>query len=747
MRRLLATFALFWCVAAELHAQELDPLRAVHLSGNWGHTADAVNFWEMDRTQPLVPLRYVEYLRSVHVNWVGFSVALHVEHSMDSTLERMYSDVRVQTFSDDAVRQIIREFRAHGFNVYMTLAIESFEQEDELDAVERPAPRFQLGDPGYPDTGVPDDHLFCTCARQIDPDFWPWRPSHPEHERFVAEFWESYAEQAIHFARIAQEEGARMYSLGTETERLFRTRSGGDYWVNDFGPQLRSMVDRVRAVYSGLLTYDMQYKAYWRDWFAPGSWHLWEDLDLDVIGVSAWFPLVDEPPTTVMGVDSLRREYERIFRNHLIPMAERNPGRPLVFLEYAAVDTVEAPAGPNIWPDNSSFVFADTNGNGLDDGQEVQNNMYRALFEVMAAYPGLVHGAFFWDTWIAVNEGHWASPLIHRAYSFRGKLSEHTVREWHDTFRTTAWRLPMSLYVSGAGAVAAALPFAGPVQVSSSGAACHGHRGRVAGPTHPPVRGLDDNHGHGGGHHAPLHRAGAAGGAPGRRYPTRHCNQGDPFPGASDRGSRAAGGGEPAARAVDRSGADGGRHASQAGASDGVAQRPGRGVRRSRAALARLHGRYHHHRRDRDQGGSRRTASSCRPGLDELSPRPIAQSALTERWAVAGSGTWWLLIRELFAAGRRAVGGSRQRVWSVFPPRWRVYGPRVADLGNGAVEAAPGCRLAEGTRDGRVRALVGRALRRPSRLRSTVLGTPRTHGFAVADHRLGLGVPRRCPGR
>ena len=26
--------------------------------------------------------------------------------------------------------------------------------------------------------------------------------------------------------------------------------------------------------------------------------------------------------------------------------------------------------------------------------------MYRALFETMAAYPGLVHGAFFWDTWM-----------------------------------------------------------------------------------------------------------------------------------------------------------------------------------------------------------------------------------------------------------------------------------------------------------------------------------------------------------
>ena len=441
MQRLRVTLALFWCVAAGLQAQELDrPLRAVHLSGNWAHTADAVELWEMDRTRRLVPLRYVEYLRSVQVDWVGFSVALHLEHSMDSTLERTYSGVRVPTFSDDAVRQIIREFREHGFSVYMTLAIESFETEDELDVVKHPAPRFQLGDPGYADTGIPDDHLYCTCARQIDPDFWPWRPSHPDHDLFVAEFWESYALQAIHFAGIAEEEGVRMYSLGTETDRLFRTRPGGDYWINHFGTELQSMVDRVRAVYSGLLTYDMHYGAYWRDWFAPGSWRLWEDLDLDVIGVSSWFPLVDEPPTTVMDVDSLRREYERIFRDHLIPMAERNPGRPLVFLEYAAVDTVDAPAHPSRFPDNSSLVFADTNGNGLDDGQEVQDNMYRALFETMEAYPGLVHGAFFWDTWITPDdEGYWGSPSLFRAYSFRGKLSEQTVREWYDRLRTTTW--------------------------------------------------------------------------------------------------------------------------------------------------------------------------------------------------------------------------------------------------------------------------------------------------------------------
>ena len=52
----------------------------------------------------------------------------------------------------------------------------------------------------------------------------------------------------MHVARIAQEEGVRLYSLGTETNNLFRTRSGGD-WPNHYGAQLKDMVRRVRAVY------------------------------------------------------------------------------------------------------------------------------------------------------------------------------------------------------------------------------------------------------------------------------------------------------------------------------------------------------------------------------------------------------------------------------------------------------------------------------------------------------------------
>lgn len=329
----------------------------------------------------------------------------------------------VPTFSDDALRQLIREFREHGFNVYLTLAVEAL----EAYVSERPMQRWQLGDPGDPDTGVPpDDPMY---AFPIKPEFWPWRPSHSDHNRFVREFWSTYTEQAVHFARIAQEEGVSMYSLGTETDRLFRTRSGGDYWTNDFGPELMALVDAVRSEYDGVVTYDMHFSAITEDWFDPGSQYLWEDLDLDLLGISAWFPLAESPPSTVMGVESLRQEYERLFDDHIVPLAAQNTGRPVVFLEYGTTDTVEAPANPAGYPPDGESVFSDTNGNGLDDGEETQANIIEALFEAMDDYTGVVRGTFFWDNWIA-NDTDWRENHgTRRTFSFREKLAEDVVRQ------------------------------------------------------------------------------------------------------------------------------------------------------------------------------------------------------------------------------------------------------------------------------------------------------------------------------
>ena len=407
------------------------PLRAIHASGNYGTNELVIGEWEArGRTGPLIPPDYIAWLNSLHANWIGLGLSVYYDDSMDSTLERVTSPEFDISFPDDVLRQLIREFRSHGINVYLTLNID----DTEAATAPRPAHRYDLGDPGFPGMGVPYG------STDIKPEFWPWRPDHPDHERFVAEFWETYTQQAVHYARIAEEEGVGLYSLGTETESLFRTRSGGEHWVNDFGQDLREMVSRVRAVYSGRLTYDMHYSVITADPHVYlGSHHLWEDLDLDIVGISAYFPLTDSVPTTVLSVVALQASYERIFQDYLIPLAERNPDRPIVFLEYGALDTVEAPAEPG--GPSGSFqppVFIDADGNGLDDGRETQANMFQALFNTMSRHPGILNGAFFWDNWISSEEiwqddGYWVGT---RTFSLRGRLlAEEVVRTAYEGYK------------------------------------------------------------------------------------------------------------------------------------------------------------------------------------------------------------------------------------------------------------------------------------------------------------------------
>ena len=467
-----------------LYAQSLSldqPMRAIHISGNWATNRQTAEAWDPGAGHPLIHRDYVEYLKDLHVNWVGISVALHYDDSMDSTVERAYSrNLNVPTFSDAVLRQLIREFKNSDFNVYLTLAFESH----EAYASARPAQRWQLGDPGHPETGVPaDDPMY---APPILPEHWPWRPSHPGHDRFVQGFWETYTEQAVHFAKIAQQEGARMYSLGTETDRLFRTRSGADHWPNDFRQQLETMVSKVRSEYHGLLTYDMHESAITDDWFAPGSNYLWEDLDLDVVGVSAWFSLSESIPSTVTPVETLRGEYERIFDTYLVPLAHRNPGRHVVFTEYGSMDLVEAPYRPWDYQRQYDVVkHVDSNNNGVDDGRETQANIFQALFDTMDKYPDVVRGAFFWDNWIA-SDALWAEEMLEdrRNFDIRNKPAGEIVRAQYERWRSAessevfaVRTLPdQTLYV-GAGAVAVVVPVAGvfrnalTYEVSSSEAA------------------------------------------------------------------------------------------------------------------------------------------------------------------------------------------------------------------------------------------------------------------------------------
>ena len=115
-------------------ASPLDqPLRAIHIGGNWYTNRLTTERWDPVSGHPLVPRSYIEHLESLHVNWVGISVALHYDDSMDSTVERLYSRrLAVPTFSDEVLRQLIRDYRNAGFEVCLTLAFESHEAHREL---------------------------------------------------------------------------------------------------------------------------------------------------------------------------------------------------------------------------------------------------------------------------------------------------------------------------------------------------------------------------------------------------------------------------------------------------------------------------------------------------------------------------------------------------------------------------------------------------------------------------------------
>ena len=423
--------------AANAFAQPLDqPLRSLHNGGNWAFNQDSADRWEADPSQPLLPPSYVDWVEANHLDWVGISIALHVSDSVDSTVERKYSGVHIPTFTDAALRQLIREYRRAGVNVYLTLAFEVY----EAARAARPLARYLIGDPGDPDAGVP-----LGAEVRIDPADWPWSPNHRDHAAFVAEFWRTYTAQAVHFARIAQAEGARMLSLGTETDGLFRSRAGG-YWRNDFSVELHEMVAGVRSVFDGLVTYDQHYSALVHEHYAPGSRHLWQDLGLDAVGVSAWFPLADRLPTSVLSVEYFQRQYDRIFREHLVPAAARNE-RPVLLLEHGIVDMVGRPYQPDLG-EGAGAAYSDRNGNGLDDGQEQQANVLDGLLRTMAAYPGVVYGAFFWDNWI-VGAERWAQHVGDhaRGFSFRGKLAEDIVAAAYDRFRSVRWLPARTLHV------------------------------------------------------------------------------------------------------------------------------------------------------------------------------------------------------------------------------------------------------------------------------------------------------------
>lgn len=372
-------------LAPAISANTLHNMRAAHFTGNFGTNWDKMK-------SPEAIQAYLDYLRSSNVEWIGVSVAIFVDGVTDPTVRVHYrpagtTSFAIYTFNDDDLVNFLTTARQQGFRLYLTLAIERNGPTGLAD----PA----CNTPSY----VPDRWLFgrsipnitladLTC---INPSDWWWDPQHPRHAANLAEFFRSYTDLASKYGAIAQAAGVEIYSLGTETDGLFRTRTM-THWPDNYLNELGAMMSAVRAVYSGWVTYDQHFPATVDTQTWNTQQFLFSDLGMDIVGISAYYSLSNV--ARLYTSTELEAMWRNVFSQYILPLQKRNPNIPIVFTEFGYTDDVSTVVLPK------SGDMEPIGATGITDGMVQQSRVLAAFFKVNEEYGQPVRGSFLWAFWM-----------------------------------------------------------------------------------------------------------------------------------------------------------------------------------------------------------------------------------------------------------------------------------------------------------------------------------------------------------
>jgi hypothetical protein len=214
-----------------------------------------------------------------------------------------------------------------------------------------------------------------------------WRRWFASYTRFVTEW-----------ARVAEESGAEMLSIGVEMKSSSGTR-GAD-WLQ--------VIDAVRAVYRGMLTYSA-------NWDEEPQVLFWDRLDL--VGINAFYPLAEREGA---GLEELRAG-ARARAAQLEAWALRT-GRSVLFTEFGYTARPDPAVRPWEWPDTMVGVRVD---------EHAQAVAYRALLEAFVDRPWFA-GAYVWRYYAnpmdASQEAAWG-------FSPREREAEGVLREFYAELR------------------------------------------------------------------------------------------------------------------------------------------------------------------------------------------------------------------------------------------------------------------------------------------------------------------------
>lgn len=206
-------------------------------------------------------------------------------------------------------------------------------------------------------------------------------------------WFENYRAFILHYARIAQEESADLFVIGTELSSL----TGGDNKA-----EWEATVRAARGVYSGKITYAAM-------WYEFPQLSFWDSLDY--IGVDGYFPLAG----------GANKRLLKLSWHAYIPLLKAiswRYGKPLLFTEIG----VASQAGSSLKP----WAYADSGA--LDVAS--QKIYFEAFLEIFGQEP-YVAGFLQWAWAPDPNAG----GLSDKSMTVQGKPALEPLREYFQLMR------------------------------------------------------------------------------------------------------------------------------------------------------------------------------------------------------------------------------------------------------------------------------------------------------------------------
>ena len=215
-----------------------------------------------------------------------------------------------------------------------------------------------------------------------------WRGEiNPGSPQGWATYRASYRRFVMAWARTAGRAGADAFSIGVECGS----------WSGRFGAFWRGLIEQVRAVFPGVLTYSA-------NWDEVENVLFWDQLDL--IGINAFYPLADHDDATF-------EEYIQGALRAQRSVAEQAEvlDKPVLFVEVGYTTRANAAVRPWLWPD------------GMDSVVVSETEQARALLASFRAFlPERWFAGFFIWRWYADLDD--VSQEAIWGFSPHGKLAE-----------------------------------------------------------------------------------------------------------------------------------------------------------------------------------------------------------------------------------------------------------------------------------------------------------------------------------